>query len=96
VKAAVVKESGQLPGYGDFPEPKAPAGQEIVTVRAAAIRHGTRGRASGRHYSMAKDFSFVPGVDRTGVTPAGQRVYFLLPERPYGALAQRCLVDAGE
>jgi hypothetical protein len=45
---------------------------------------------------MANDFSFVPGVDRTGVTPAGQRVYFLLPERPYGALAQRCLVDAGE
>src|SRR5580704_2962418 len=95
MKAAVVSESGQVPAYGDFPEPAAAPGKELVSVRSAAISHVTRSRASGRHYSASNDFPFVPGVDGTGVTAGGRRVYFLLPEKPYGALAQRCPVDAG-
>lgn len=96
MKAAVVTQAGQAPAYGDFPEPQAAPGREIVTVRAAAISHVTRGRASGRHYSASNDFPFVAGVDGTGITAAGRRVYFLLPHKPYGAFAQRCPVDAGQ
>jgi NADPH:quinone reductase-like Zn-dependent oxidoreductase len=92
MRAAVVREAGQAPVYGDFPEPQPASGRQIVTVKAASISHITRSRAAGRHYSSANRFPFVPGVDGVGVTAGGRRVYFLAPHEPYGALAERCLV----
>jgi NADPH:quinone reductase-like Zn-dependent oxidoreductase len=39
-------------------------------------------------------FPTVAGADGVGHTGDGRRVYFVLPEAPYGALAEKCLVRA--
>jgi NADPH:quinone reductase-like Zn-dependent oxidoreductase len=93
MKAAVVVEAGQAPVYGDFKDPVSAARQSVVRVTASALSHVTRSRASGTHYSSHGELPFVPGLDGTGVTPAGERVYFFLPEHPYGGMGQLCLVD---
>lgn len=67
---------------------------DIIHVKASALSHVTRSRASGTHYSSEGDLPFVPGIDGTGRTSAGKRVYFLLPEHPFGGMAQLCCVNA--
>jgi NADPH:quinone reductase-like Zn-dependent oxidoreductase len=93
MKAALVVEAGQAPVYGDFADPVPAPGKSLIRVTAAAVSHVTRSRASGAHYSSEGALPFVPGVDGTGVGEDGKRVYFVLPERPYGAMAELCIVD---
>jgi NADPH:quinone reductase-like Zn-dependent oxidoreductase len=93
MKAAIVVEAGQAPVYGDFRDPTPAAGKSLIRVTAASISHVTRSRASGTHYSSAGELPFIPGVDGTGIDEDGQRVYFLAPEKPFGAMAEVCLVD---
>jgi NADPH:quinone reductase-like Zn-dependent oxidoreductase len=92
MKAAVVKAPGTSPVYGDFNEPAAKSGETIVNVSASALSNVTKMRASGSHYSSDNTFPAVAGVDGVGRTPEGQRVYFILPEAPFGALAEKSLV----
>ena len=94
MKAAIVHTAGQTPAYGDFAEPVAAAGENHVTVTAAALSPLARGRASGRHYSSEGVFPFVAGVDGVGRLDNGQRVYFALPRAPFGAMAERSVVAA--
>jgi NADPH:quinone reductase-like Zn-dependent oxidoreductase len=93
MKAAMVVEAGKAPIYGDFKDPVHAPGKEIIRVTAASISHVTKSRASGAHYSSEGELLFVPGVDGVGVAEDGRRVYFVLPERPYGAMAELCVVD---
>lgn len=93
MKAAIVSEAGKPPVYGDFPAPERVHGKSLIRVAAAAISHVTRGRASGTHYSASGELPFIPGIDGVGTTEDGRRVYFLLPEKPYGAMAELCIVD---
>jgi hypothetical protein len=51
MKAAVMQSADSVPVYGDFPEPAAGPGSEIVELVAAGIHHLTRSVAAGRHYS---------------------------------------------
>jgi NADPH:quinone reductase-like Zn-dependent oxidoreductase len=92
MKAAIVVEAGRTPVYGEFPEPQAGPGEELIQVAAAALTPLTKGRASGSHYSSAGQFPAVVGVDGVGRTAAGQRVYFVLPKPPQGAMAERVAV----
>jgi NADPH:quinone reductase-like Zn-dependent oxidoreductase len=92
MKAAIVTEAGKSPVYGDFREPVAQSGKEIIQVSAAALTHLTKGRASGAHYSSDRVFPAVVGVDGVGRTQDGRRVYFALPEAPFGAMAEKSLV----
>ena len=94
MKAAIVERAGQPPVHADFPDPAPAAGLSVVRVTAAAISHVTKSRASGAHYSADGRLPLVPGVDGVGVDESGRRVWFILPEAPYGAMAERCLVDA--
>jgi NADPH:quinone reductase-like Zn-dependent oxidoreductase len=94
MKAAVVKAPGQKPEYTNFPEPVAKEGEEVISVRASALSHLTKSRASGSHYSSDGEFPAVAGTDGVGRTTEGQRVYFVLPEPPFGALAEKSLVKA--
>lgn len=93
MKAAIVTAFGAAPVYGEFEHPAAVPGTTLVRVSAAAITQLTRSRASGAHYSADGSLPFVPGVDGAGVTEDGRRVYFVLPEKPYGAMAEWTLVD---
>jgi NADPH:quinone reductase-like Zn-dependent oxidoreductase len=94
MKAAVVNGVGKTPVYRDFETPVAKAGEELISVRASALSHLTKSRASGAHYSSDGKYPAVAGVDGVGVTRDGRRVYFALPDAPYGALAEFCPVDA--
>ena len=91
MKAAVILSAGSAPEYGEFREPQAAPGKRIIRVTGAAISHLTKLRASGQHYSGGGEYPLVPGVDGTGVTDDGRRVYFFATNPPFGAMAQRCI-----
>jgi NADPH:quinone reductase-like Zn-dependent oxidoreductase len=93
MKAALVTEAGATPVYADFMEPAAADGLVRVAVSASALSHVTKSRASGKHYSSATALPFVPGIDGVGTLDDGTRVYFVMPEAPFGGMAERCLVD---
>ena len=92
MKAAIVTAPGEAPIPGEFHEPAATPGMEIVTVSASALSHFSKLRSTGAHYSSEGVFPAVAGVDGVGRTQDGRRIYFVLPEAPYGALAEKCLV----
>jgi NADPH:quinone reductase-like Zn-dependent oxidoreductase len=94
MKAGIITAAGKTPVYGDFKEPVASQGRELITVTASALSHFSKSRSSGSHYSSDGAFPVVAGADGVGRTAEGRRVYFALPEAPYGALAERSLVRA--
>jgi len=94
MKAAIVTAAGKTPIYGDFETPKAQQGEELISVRAAALSHLTRSRASGTHYSSSGVYPIIAGVDGIGVTQDGRRVYFAMPEAPFGTMAEFCPIKS--
>jgi NADPH:quinone reductase-like Zn-dependent oxidoreductase len=94
MKAAVVTGAGKAPVYGDFEAPIAKPREELISVRASALSQFSKSRASGAHYSSDGGFPLVAGSDGVGITQDGRRVYFVLPEAPFGALAELCSVPA--
>lgn len=92
MKAAVLFDLNEGPIWADFTEPQPAAGYTLIDVRAAAISHVVKGRASGRHYSFDGTLPFVVGIDGVGMTSDGQRVYFAFPSAPFGSMAQRAPV----
>ncbi|TWJ01623.1 NADPH:quinone reductase-like Zn-dependent oxidoreductase [Mucilaginibacter frigoritolerans] len=78
MKAAVMYQQGGLPQYTDFPEPIAQNDDELlVTVKAVAIKHLDKSRASGKHYSSDEKATSgrVIGGDGICVLADGTRVY---------------------
>jgi NADPH:quinone reductase-like Zn-dependent oxidoreductase len=94
MKAAIVTAVGKTPIYGDFDNPIVKEGEEIISVQAAALSNLTKSRASGAHYSADGIFPAVAGTDGVGRTQDGRRVYFAMPEAPFGSLAEFCPVNA--
>lgn len=94
MKAAIVKIPNTSPVYGDFEEPVVQSGRTVVVVSASALSQFAKSRASGFHYSSEGDFPVIAGIDGVGRTTDGHRVYFVLPEAPFGAFAERSLVKA--
>ena len=92
MKAAIVQGPNQTPIYGEFDEPTPQDGLVVVHVAASALSNVTRARAAGSHYSMTGGFPLVPGIDGVGRTQSGERVGFLLPEAPFGGMAEKTLV----
>ena len=88
MKAAVVYQPALGPVYADFALPVVGHNQQIIEVKASAISHVVKGRASGKHYSFDGVLPFIAGIDGTGITPEGQRVYFVFPPSPWGSMAQ--------
>jgi NADPH:quinone reductase-like Zn-dependent oxidoreductase len=93
MKAAIVTAPGMKPIYGEFQSPVTGEGQEVINVTAAALTNITKGRAAGSHYSADDQYPFVPGTDGVGTLADGRRVYFAMPEAPFGAMAEQTLVD---
>jgi NADPH:quinone reductase-like Zn-dependent oxidoreductase len=94
MKAAVVMAAGKAPVYAEFEAPMAKAGEELISVRASALSQFSKSRASGAHYSAGGGFPAIAGADGVGITQEGRRVYFVLPEAPFGALAELCPVSS--
>jgi NADPH:quinone reductase-like Zn-dependent oxidoreductase len=92
MKAAIIASPGKAPVYGDFAEPSTSEGREVITVSASALSQFSKSRSSGSHYSSSGEFPLAAGAEGVGRTAEGRRVYFALPETPYGALAEKSLV----
>jgi len=92
MKAAIITAAGRPPVYGDFREPAASEGGELIMVSASALSQFSKSRSAGSHYSSEGVFPAVAGADGIGRTADGQRVYFVLPEAPFGALAEKSVV----
>jgi NADPH:quinone reductase-like Zn-dependent oxidoreductase len=90
MKAAIVTAAGKTPIYADFPDPTPKEGEQLIRVRTAALSNLTKSRASGAHYSSAGIYPAIAGTDGVGLTPDNRRVYFAMPESPYGSLAELC------
>jgi NADPH:quinone reductase-like Zn-dependent oxidoreductase len=96
MKAAIVVEAGKTPVYGDFRDPVPANGEVRVTVSAAALSNVVKSRASGRHYSSHGELPFVVGIDGVGRLDDGRRVYFVLPQAPFGSMSQRTVVPRSQ
>lgn len=93
MKAAVMYPNEGLPQYTDFPEPIAQNNDEIlVTVRAVAIKHLDKGRATGKHYSSKppETNGRVIGGDGVCMLEDGTRVYSMGVS---GMLAEKAIID---
>jgi NADPH:quinone reductase-like Zn-dependent oxidoreductase len=93
VKAAIVLQKDQSPVFGDFKNPVPDSNQYLVHVQASSISQITQARASATHYSSDNEVPFIPGFDGVGTLEDGSMVYFLLPQNPFGAMAEYCIVD---
>jgi NADPH:quinone reductase-like Zn-dependent oxidoreductase len=96
MKAAIVWQPNQPPIYGDFETPTAAPGEITVSVTAAALSHLVKSRASATHYSSSGKFPFVAGIDGVGRLDDGRRVYFALPDPPYGSMAEKVVIKASQ
>lgn len=92
MKAAVIYQKGEMPQYVDFPEP-APQNNDalLVTVKAVAIKHLDKSKASGKHYSSNElpDTGRIAGGDGVCLLPNGIRVYGMAIN---GMLAEKALI----
>lgn len=89
MKAAILETLGRAPVCGSFAEPDIRPGETLVHVRAAAIKQLERLIAAGKHYSSPRQLPIVAGLDGVGRLDSGQRVYFMVQRRPFGAMAER-------
>jgi NADPH:quinone reductase-like Zn-dependent oxidoreductase len=89
MKAAILHSADSVPVYGDFAEPEAGPGSQIVDLVAAGIHHLTRSVASGRHYSRDGAFPVIPGLNAVARTAGGHLVFTSSAPPPYGTFAER-------
>ncbi|WDF55520.1 quinone oxidoreductase family protein [Mucilaginibacter sp. KACC 22063] len=92
MKAAVIYQKGEMPQYVDFSEP-APKNNDalLVTVKAVAIKHLDKSKASGKHYSSNElpGTGRIAGGDGVCLLPNGIRVYGMAIN---GMLAEKALI----
>jgi len=91
MRAAVLTEYG-VPRAGDFDEPVAGEGQAVVEVSAAGLNPVDVAICGGRFYAGKPPLPSVSGREGVG-TLDGRRVYFDTPVAPFGAMAERSLID---
>jgi NADPH:quinone reductase-like Zn-dependent oxidoreductase len=92
MKAAVITKPGKTPSFADFDDPVPQVDEELVFVTASALSHVTKSRASGSHRTSPGSLPAVVGIDGVGRTQDGRRVYFVLPEEPFGGMAEKVAV----
>jgi NADPH:quinone reductase-like Zn-dependent oxidoreductase len=94
MKAVVLYPDGSLPQCVDLPEPTIQNENEILaTVKAVAIKHVDKSRASGKHYSSdaPKENGRVIGGDGVCLLPDGARVYAIGVS---GMMAEKATIES--
>ena len=94
MRAAVINERGGQPVVQDFAEPKAGAGEVEIMVSAGSIGPTDLMRANGVYGAF--DPPVIVGGEGIGRLADGSRVYFGHSRQPYGAWAERTVVDVDE
>lgn len=93
MKAAVMYPGYDMPIYTDFQVPVPQGADELlVSVRAVALKHLDKSRASGKHYSSdaPKENGRVIGGDGVFQLEDGTRVFALGAS---GTMAQKAIID---
>jgi len=93
MKAAIITKPGSTPVFADFDDPTPQVGEELIVVSASALSQVTKSRASGSHYTAPGSLPAVVGIDGVGRIQDGRRVYFVLPEEPFGGMAEKVAVS---
>jgi NADPH:quinone reductase-like Zn-dependent oxidoreductase len=88
MKAVILEKQGSIPRWGVYEAPVAQPGEQIVRVKAAAIKQLDRAIVAGTHYSSPSQLPIVCGTDGVGALASGERVYFSTTRRPFGAMAE--------
>lgn len=91
--AAVVREFARPPRFEEFEAPRPNEHEVAVEVLAAGLHPRVRSSADGTHYTSSGALPFVPGIDGVGRTAEGRLLYFVLPDTPYGSMAEQTVVD---
>ena len=94
MEAAVLKDYGSDPEFGEFDEPEA-NGLALVEVAVAGLNPVDRTIASGRFPGREPPLPSVPGLEGVGMYE-GRRVYFDTPVAPFGSMGERTLVERDE
>jgi NADPH:quinone reductase-like Zn-dependent oxidoreductase len=89
-----VRQRGEHPEYGEFPEPVVTEGRELVDLVASGIHPVVRSLAGGSHYGSTGSWPLVPGIDAVARTADGALIYTGYVEPPYGTLAERMAVPS--
>jgi len=96
MKAAILRSPDSVPVYGDFDEPTAGEGTEIVELVATGIHQLTRAVAAGRHYGSSGVFPLIPGLNAVARRPGGELVFTSSAgSPPYGTFAERIASPSG-
>ncbi len=93
MKAAVIYRKNELPQYAEVGDPVVNSENEIlVDVKAVAIKHFDKSRASGKHYSSEapKESGRVIGGDGVCILNDGTRVYGMGVS---GMLAEKATIE---
>ncbi|MEA2180648.1 MAG: hypothetical protein QOG77_3945, partial [Solirubrobacteraceae bacterium] len=93
MRAAILREYGQPPEIGDFDDPTASDGNEVVDVLAAGLNPVDILKASGHFYGGNPPLPSVTGTEGIGRLADGRKVYFDAPVSPYGSFSERTLID---
>src|SRR5215510_4295323 len=98
MKAAVLYKFGETPKFEDFPDPPIEDGQLLVQVKAVALENIDKALANGSHFAakqMLPQLPAVVGLDGIGMLEDGRLVGFGGLKSPYGALAERTVIQEG-
>jgi len=93
MKAAVLKHLGDVPVYGDFPDPTPQnADQLVLKVKAAALKNIDKLKTAPGTYLSYRELPAVVGIDGVGVLEDGTTVY---AQGITGMMAEKALITKG-
>lgn len=91
MNSAILHQLGAVPEFAETDEPKIQnENQEILTVKAVAVKNLDKARAAGTHYSNYADFPAVLGMDAVGTLADGSLVY---ASGITGTLAEKAIIN---
>ncbi|HTE60248.1 MAG TPA: zinc-binding alcohol dehydrogenase family protein [Solirubrobacteraceae bacterium] len=95
MRAAVLHAHGGVPEIEERPDPEPEPGAEVLDVEAAAVNPVDVRIASGAFPLERYEPPYVAGKEGVGRRADGILVYFEYSRKPFGAFAERTLIDAG-
>jgi NADPH:quinone reductase-like Zn-dependent oxidoreductase len=93
MRAAVLHEHGGVPALEEFRDPAAEPGAVLLELEAAAMNPIDVRVASGKFPLERYDVPYVAGKEGVGHDADGGLHYFEYSRKPFGAFAERTLVD---
>jgi NADPH:quinone reductase-like Zn-dependent oxidoreductase len=95
MKAAVIRNFGDIPCYDEFPDPVPDQDDILVQIRAVVLENFDKMTAAGKHYaslSLFPAFPAIVGHSGVGTLQDGTLVTFGGVAPPYGTMAEKAVV----